>query len=130
MSIITEIIIWVSPFAFGLTLWLAKELYNSIKTDVDDTKKTVHRVEKKQVEHEVKINGLDTKLTGVCNSLEAVKKTTHEIDKRTNGVEQLNGSVKILSERLDQSDKKYGQVLMILDGIAVKLGLKVKRSGS
>lgn len=130
MSLITEIIIWCSPVLFGAFLWMAHEVYTSFKGDIGDLKKSNANLRTDVAKQGVMITSLDTKVSTVCRSVESIQKSTHEIDKRTANVTELNGAVKSLSERIDKSDKKYGQVLMILDGIAVKLGLKVKRSGS
>lgn len=127
---IAEVIIYCSPFLAAFSFWVLHELYSGIKGDLKEVKNSNSNIRTDVAKLSVQQKATDDKVTTVCKSMEGVQKMVHEIDKRTANVTELNGAVKSLSERIDRSDKKYGDVLMILDGIAVKLGLKVRRSGS
>lgn len=130
MSIITEIIIWTSPIIAGGFLWLFIDAYQEVKGDVKDLKNSNANIRTDIAKQGVQITSLDTKVSGVCKTVETVRAAVHEIDKRTSGVTELNGTVKNLTARVDESDRKYGQILMILNGMAKRIGIDIKKSGT
>jgi len=130
MDTINTIIIWATPVVLGLASWALVELFKDLKDDVKDLKTSNSNIRTDIAKQSVQITNLDTKVNLVTKSMDAVKVAVHDIDKRTVGVSDLNNSVKILSDRMNESDRKYGQILIILDGMAKRIGITFKKSGS
>ena len=130
MDAITSIIVWATPVVLGFASWALVELFKDLKDDVKDLKTSNSNIRTDIAKQSVQITNLDTKVNLVTKSVDAVKVAVHDIDKRTVGVSDLNNSVKILSDRMNESDRKYGQILIILDGMAKRIGITFKKSGS
>ena len=130
MDTINTIIIWATPVVLGLASWALVELFKDLKDDVKDLKTSNSNIRTDIAKQSVQITNLDTKVNLVTKSMDAVKVAVHDIDKRTVGVSDLNNSVKILSDRMNESDRKYGQILIILDGMAKRIGITFKKLGS
>lgn len=130
MDIVTSIIVWATPVVLGFASWALVELFKDLKDDVKDLKTSNSNIRTDIAKQGVQITNLDTKVSAVCKSVDAVKIAVHDIDKRTVGVSDLNNSVKVLSDRMNESDRKYGQILIILDGMAKRIGINFKKSGS
>jgi arginine decarboxylase-like protein len=131
-----EVIIYCSPIVFGVATWLFIDAYQEIKGDVKDLKTSNSNVRTDIAKQGVKIDMLDAKVTTVCKSVEDVRKLTHEIDKRNgNGVgkaelELAMQAAKQTESRVSDLDKKYGQILMILNGMAKRIGIDIKKTGA
>lgn len=130
MDTITTIIVWATPAILGLASWSLIELFKDVKDDVKELKTSNSNIRTDIAKQAVKIQSLDDKVTTVGKYVEDVRKMTHELDKRTANVQELNGTISQLSKRLDDSDKNYGKILMILDGVAKRIGINFKKSGS
>lgn len=130
MDIVTSIIVWATPVVLGFASWALVELFKDLKDDVKDLKTSNSNIRTDIAKQGVQITNLDTKVNLVSKSVDAVKIAVHDIDKRTIGVSDLNNSVKVLSDRMNESDRKYGQILIILDGMAKRIGITFKKSGS
>lgn len=130
MDTITTIVVWATPAILGLASWALIELFKDVKEDVKDLKNSNSNIRTDIAKQGVKIQALDDKVSVVGKHLEDVRKMTHELDKRTANVQELNGTISKLSTRLDESDKNYGKILMILDGVAKRIGINFKKSGS
>lgn len=130
VDIVTSIIVWATPVVLGFASWALVELFKDLKDDVKDLKTSNSNIRTDIAKQGVQITNLDTKVNLVSKSVDAVKIAVHDIDKRTIGVSDLNNSVKVLSDRMNESDRKYGQILIILDGMAKRIGITFKKSGS
>ncbi len=130
MDTITTIIVWATPAILGIASWALIELFKDVKDDVKDLKTSNANIRTDIAKQGVKIQAVDDKVTGVCKTVEAMRVAVHEVDKRTANVQELNGTISQLSKRLDDSDKNYGKILMILDGVAKRIGINFKKSGS
>ena len=133
MSTVSEIIVIASPFVFAFTVWLLHEVYNSFKGDIGDLKKSNGLIRTDVAKQTVQIANLDQKVTAVCASVETLKKMTHELDKEQVGKAELEltmQAVKQIESRMNDSDKKYGTILMILDGMAKRIGIQFKKTGN
>lgn len=129
----TDLIVWASPFAFGFIVWLTHELYKGLKEDVAQVKTSNSNIRTDIAKHSVKIDTLDQKVTTICQSVETLKKMTHEIDKQQFGKDELQmttQAVKQIESRMNEADKKYGTILMILNGMAKRIGIDIKKTGS
>jgi hypothetical protein len=129
----TDVIVWASPIAFGFIVWLTHELYKGLKEDVSDVKKSNSNIRTDIAKQGVKIESLDQKITTVCASVETLKHMTHKLDKEQVGKPELEltmQAVKQIESRMNDSDKKYGTILMILNGMAKRIGIDIKKTGS
>ena len=133
MDTITSIIIWATPVVLGIASWALLELFKDVKDDVKALKTSNSNIRTDIAKQGVQIKNLDDKVTAVCKSVDNVKGALHIIDKQQVGKDELEitmQAVKQIESRMTDSDKKYGQILMILDGMAKRIGINFKKSGS
>lgn len=130
MDTVTTIIVWATPAILGIASWALIELFKDVKEDVKELKTSNGRIRTDIAEMRVEQRSTDQKVMAVGKSVEDVRKLTHELDKRTANVTELNGTIDKLSARLAVSDQNYGKILMILDGMAKRIGINIKKSGS
>jgi cell division protein YceG involved in septum cleavage len=133
MGVITEIIIWSSPIVAAGFLWLFLDAYKEIKDDVKDLKTSNSNIRTDVAKLAVQQKNTDDKVMTVGKAVERVQTMVHEIDKQQIGKRELEvtmNAVKQIESRMNDSDTKYGQILLILDGMAKRIGIQFKKSGS
>lgn len=130
MDIITSIIVVATPFVIGIASWSLVVIFNDVKDDISHLKKSTADIQTELVKHGVQITNLDSKVISVCKSVEEMRNMSHELDKRTANIQDNNVAIIKMTTRLDQYEKNYGKILVILDGLARRTGINFKKSGS
>lgn len=130
MDIITSIIVVATPFVIGIASWSLVVIFNEVKDDISHLKKSTANIQIELVKHGVQITNLDSKVSIISKSVEEERSMMHELDKRTSNLQDNNVAIIKMTTRLDQYEKNYGKILLILDGLAKRTGINFKKSGS
>lgn len=109
-----ELIVWTSPAAFALALYLAHEAYSSIKDDIKDLQdKQESFIEKlSESKSEIKIVGQWTK--DQCKKIDAV----------LSGTKETKDFIGKIEARVALGETNYGRVILILKRIISILSKK------
>lgn len=119
-----------TPFVIGIASWSLVVIFNEVKDDISHLKKSTANIQIELVKHGVQITNLDSKVSIISKSVEEERSMMHELDKRTSNLQDNNVAIIKMTTRLDQYEKNYGKILLILDGLAKRTGINFKKSGS
>lgn len=114
---------------FGLCGWLLVNLYTDLKEDVKEIKTSNQNIRTDVAKLAVQQANTDAKVTAVCNNIEKVRTQLSDVDKRTHGLADVSSTIVRLEGRANDTDRKYGQILMILDGMAKRVGIDFRKAG-
>lgn len=116
MSEITasELIVWASPAAFGLAVYLAHDAYTSIKDDIKELKDSQRKTRDEVSEVKRITDTQSLYLKDVGDSVKAQNPVIRGIDARLIDTRELRGKISEVENKLTVQEENHGKIILVL----------------
>jgi len=121
---VADLIVWSSPAAFGLALYLAHDAFSSIKSDIKELKERQVKTRDETFRITTTSKAISDSVALVQRGVDASLETTRRLSVET---QELKGFIQSVERRMVTHDENYGKVILILRKVVTILRPKPTR---
>lgn len=112
-----EMVIWISPLAFGLVIYLLRDIYTDVKLDLRWLRENIYRAREDLADQKAQIKMLNDSVLTTNKTISALSDSVRIIEIKTVDTANLNADVKQIEKQMYDLRSGYGKILLILQKV-------------
>lgn len=113
-----DFIIWTSPAAFALALYLAHDAFTSVKEEIKSLRDRQNNLRDEIVEMKSQLGNVGEIARSTKIVVDSNSSAIQKIESRS---ESLDGFIKNIDRKIIEHDENYGKVILILKKVIERL---------
>lgn len=117
----SDFIVWASPAAFGLALYLAHEAFSTVKAELKDLRERQSKTREDLSEIRADVRSVADSVNSVKSISDASATTISRLDIRSGDTREMTMFMRTIENKLSIHEANYGKVILILKKVVTIL---------